>query len=239
MEHIQDKIPQYKQLYQVLKDQIQHGVYQPGDFLPSEHALCKTFSVTRPTVRQALGNLVADGLIKKQKGKGSIVQAGKAGIGILSIKGTTASLPAGALKTKVVKKPEVMAWTRDFDFEISEAEAQAGCIRMSRLRFIGNMPVLYEITNLPNINLPRFCNRNFDNKSLFNTLFKYYNIEVVGGEQKIWALPASGEICELLKLDSGQPILHLQKRYETSRPHFNFYTSIWCNTGQYFLQGPF
>ncbi len=239
MKDVQNSIPQHKQLYQTLKAQIQNGVYQPGDLLPSEHALCKVFSVTRPTVRQALSNLVTDGLIKKQRGKGSIVQAAKTGIGILSIKGTTASLPAGALETRVVHPPQVVKWQRDFDFEISEAEMQAGCIRMSRLRLIGQVPVLYETTNLPNINLPRFCNRSFDNKSLFNTLSKYYDIEVVGGEQKIWALPASGEICQLLKLEAGQPLLHLQKRYETSRPFFNFYSSLWCNTEQYFLQGPF
>lgn len=232
-------IPQHRQLYQILKDHIQDGVYQEGDLLPSENALCRTYSVTRPTVRQALNTLKVEGLIKKQRGKGSIVQKKKGGIGILSIAGTTDSLKGRILHTAVTTPPAVGPWVADFDFEISETEKESGCIRMARLRLLDGEPVLYEITNLPNINLPRFCSRSFENKSLFETLYKYYDIKITGGEQKIWALPAAGEICDHLNVKAGVPVLHLQKKFETSRPYFHFYASLWCNTEAFYLQGPF
>jgi DNA-binding GntR family transcriptional regulator len=181
-------IPQHRLLYEALKEQIQKGVYKAGDLLPSENALCKTYQLTRPTVRQALTNLQSEGYIKKKQGKGSIVQSKKSGIGILSLTGTTDSLPSGTLETKVISSPEIGPWSEDFDFEITEEERIAGCIRMKRLRLIKEQPILFEITNLPNINLPRFCNRSFENKSLFKVLSKYYDIKVTGGQQKIWAL---------------------------------------------------
>ncbi len=232
-------IPQHRQLYEILKDHIGQGLYKPGDLLPSENALCATYSVTRPTVRQALNSLLAEGFIKKQQGKGSIVQPKRIGIGILSILGTTDSMPPGTLKTRVVDKPKVMPWIFDFDFEITKEEEQSGCIRMSRQRLVNGNPLLFEVTNLPNINLPRFCNRSFENRSLFGILSKYYDIKVTGGEQKIWSLPATKEINKYIGAKPGEPVLHLQKKYETSRPFYHFYTSIWCNTENYYLMGTF
>lgn len=239
MQFTDHQIPQHRQLYELLKEHILKGVYKEGDLLPSENALCRTYSLARPTVRQALNTLKTEGLIKKQRGKGSIVQKKKGGIGILSISGTTDSLKGRVLRTKVVSPPAVSPWQLDFDFEITDEEQQSGCIRMERLRLLDGVPVLYEATSLPNINLPRFCNRSFEDRSLFATLYKYYNIKVTGGEQKIWALPAEGKICEHLKVKAGVPILHLQKKFETSRPYFNFYASLWCNTEEFYLQGPF
>lgn len=239
MELSNREIPQHRQLYEILKEHIQRGIYQEGDLLPSENALCRTYTLTRPTVRQALNTLKVDGLIKKQRGKGSIVQKNKAGIGILSIVGTSESLRNRHLTTQVISEPKIGPWLMDFEFELSNEEKESGCIRMERLRLLDGVPILYEITNLPNINLPRFANRSFENKSLFSTLYNYYNIKVTGGEQKIWSLRANGPICNYLNVPPGVPILHLQKKFETSRPYFNFYASLWCNTAEFYLQGVF
>lgn len=233
------EIPQHRQLYEILKEHIHKGIYKEGDLLPSENALCQTYSLTRPTVRQALNTLKEDGLIKKQRGKGSIVQKKKSGIGILSIVGTTDSVINDTLTTKVMQPPSIGPWEDDLEFDLSQEEQQSGRIRMERLRLLNGEPALYETTYLPNINLPRFCNRSFENASLFATLYKYYNIKITGGEQKIWALKAQGSVCHYLEVNEGVSILHLQKKFETSRPYFHFYASLWCNTDEFYLQGRF
>ena len=232
-----EALPQYKQLYEILKEQIQKGVYQPGDLLPSENALCQTYHLTRPTIRLGLSELVNDGFIKKMKGKGSIVQKQKTGIGILNIKGTTDSMPTGNLMTKVIDKPQIGPWKNSTEYDISNEEYEAGCITMSRLRLLNGQPIFYEETFLPNINLPRFTSRNFTDKSLFGILSKFYDLKITGGSQKIWAIPASKKMAGLLDTTRNKPILHLQKKYETNRPFFHFYTSIWCNTENYYLEG--
>jgi len=59
---------------------------------------------------------------------------------------------------------------------------------MERLRYVDNEPVFDDINQLPNIYLPRITNRSFENKSLFELLWKHYQIEILGGEQKLKAI---------------------------------------------------
>lgn len=54
----------------ILQQNILSGHYQPGDRLPSEVDLCAHFAVSRPTLREALGRLVALGLIRSRRGAG-------------------------------------------------------------------------------------------------------------------------------------------------------------------------
>ena len=54
----------------VLEQNILTGHYVPGDRLPSEADLCRHFTVSRPTLREALGRLSALGLIQSRRGAG-------------------------------------------------------------------------------------------------------------------------------------------------------------------------
>ena len=51
-------IPLYAQLRELLVEQIQDGRYKPGDRIPSELTLCEELDLSRPTVRQAIADLV-------------------------------------------------------------------------------------------------------------------------------------------------------------------------------------
>ena len=230
-------VPQHHQLYELLKTHIREGVYQPGDLLPSENALCRTHTLTRPTVRQALSTLVYEGYIKKQQGKGSIVQPLQAGIGILNIVGTTDSLPTGTLSTEVIDGPEKRAWTAKNGFELTTAEQRSGYVYLSRLRRIDGIPVFYEETYLPDINLPGLVARRFENQSLFGILSRHYALKITGGQQRIRAIPATTDKARLLDVAPRQSMLYLEKTYTTNRPHYRFFTRLWCNTEQYYLQG--
>ncbi|WP_194906137.1 GntR family transcriptional regulator [Catenulispora rubra] len=64
----------YRQLANVVRDEIAHGKWAPGEFLPSEAVMSEVYKVSRPTVRQALIALRAEGLIGVRMGKGSYVR---------------------------------------------------------------------------------------------------------------------------------------------------------------------
>ncbi len=66
-------LPLYYQLKEVLKQQIRSGHLAPHTAIPSEPELVASYHVSRATVRQALSELVHEGLLYRQHGKGTFV----------------------------------------------------------------------------------------------------------------------------------------------------------------------
>lgn len=233
------ELPLHKKVYEQLRKHISNGVYNEGDLLPSENELCSLHGATRPTIRKALDRLSTEGFIVKQQGKGSIVKGTPKGIGILSLTGTTTAVGSEKLLTRIVTKPEIRAWEKAFSFEISDLEKELGCIFFERLRLINNKPVFFDTTMIPNINLPRFTQRNLENQSLFNILRENYDIEVSGGEQKIQAILADENMQQFFEIPDGSPILQLDRKISTNKPDFYFYSQVLCNSREYSLVGTF
>ena len=67
------EVPYYVQLAGILRERITAGDFAPGQALPSEAALMRTYSVSRGTVRQALGLLRRAGYIQTVPVRGSRV----------------------------------------------------------------------------------------------------------------------------------------------------------------------
>jgi GntR family transcriptional regulator len=67
-------IPYYYQLEGLLRDQVRRGRWLPGERVPSEKELCDIYAVSRTVVRQAVGDLVQEGLLYHLKGKGTFVR---------------------------------------------------------------------------------------------------------------------------------------------------------------------
>ncbi len=66
--------PLHLSISEKLREQITNGQFQPGEQLPSEHQLMSIFAVSRITVRRAIANLVNQGLVVAQQGKGVFVK---------------------------------------------------------------------------------------------------------------------------------------------------------------------
>ena len=234
-----DQLPRYRKLYELLRQRIEEGVYGKGDLLPSENELCAVHNLTRPTVRKALEILMHEGFIQKQQGLGSIVQGKPIGIGILSFSGTTSAIGQQNLKTRIIVKPEIRPWDHALSFDLSDLEKEVGCIYMERLRLVNGKPIFYDITMIPNINMPRFTSRKFEDKSLFDILRQNYRVQVTGGEQRILASNAGHLIQKYLKVEASHPILQLDRKHTTNRPGFYIYSQVNCNTEENGLYGTF
>jgi GntR family transcriptional regulator len=63
----------HRQLFVILRDQILRGLHSPGAAIPNEEALCEEFGVSRITVRRAVADLEAAGLLVKRHGRGTFV----------------------------------------------------------------------------------------------------------------------------------------------------------------------
>ena len=56
--------PLYHRVYREIAREIENGTLQPGDRLPSERWFCDELGVSRATVRRAIAELAADGLVE-------------------------------------------------------------------------------------------------------------------------------------------------------------------------------
>jgi GntR family transcriptional regulator len=68
-----DPTPYYYQLERLIRAEIAANHHRPGDMIMSERQLCEAYGVSRSTVRQAIGRLVARGALYHIKGKGTFV----------------------------------------------------------------------------------------------------------------------------------------------------------------------
>ena len=66
-------IPVYYQLKNDFMKKIANGVWKVGNCISSERELCEIYGVSRMTIRQAIGELVQDGILVRKKGKGTFV----------------------------------------------------------------------------------------------------------------------------------------------------------------------
>ena len=63
----------HERIYTVLVGEIASGRLRPGDSLPTEHQLAEMMQVSRSTIRQTLGDLEKEGMVRRVRGQGTFV----------------------------------------------------------------------------------------------------------------------------------------------------------------------
>ncbi len=85
-------VPLYCQLKNILLEKIETNQYEEDSKIPSEQDLCEEYSISRPTVRQAINELTNNGQLYKLKGKGTFVSKRKSSVHIKDYSGFTDSI---------------------------------------------------------------------------------------------------------------------------------------------------
>ncbi|KAF0180800.1 MAG: GntR family transcriptional regulator [Nitrospirae bacterium] len=96
----------YVQIYDIVKRKIEKGEWNVNSLIPSEDELCRMFSVSKATVRLAITDLVRDGYLKRQQGKGTYVKSSVPHLG-MTIRTRFAEDTFGSgvrLERKIVKR---------------------------------------------------------------------------------------------------------------------------------------
>lgn len=65
--------PVYVRLKEALRSGIAAGEWKVGEAIPSERELCAAYGISRMTARQAIGDLVHEGVLTRQQGRGTFV----------------------------------------------------------------------------------------------------------------------------------------------------------------------
>jgi GntR family transcriptional regulator len=204
-------VPFYFQLKKVLAEEIGSGRWVMGDRLPSEGAICEHFSVSRTTVRQALAELTLEGLLRKEKGKGTFIAAPRTTSWLLqSSHGffDEASSRGRRVRSRVLRRQlePLPRWAAD----ALGLRPPARGVSLERLRFVDERLVMYVITYLLEALAPTVLDADLDSSSLYRTLQERDGITVHGGRRIVEATTAFGDLARLLEVESGAPLLYVE-----------------------------
>ena len=203
-------LPYYHQLIEIIKCNIQNGVWEPGNQIPSEMELCDSFGVSRTVVRQALRELELKNIIIKCKGKGTFVAKPKISEGLIQkLTGFYQDMVERGLNpvTKVLYQEIVEANEKIAKY--LDVPVGTEIIDIQRLRFIHDEPILMVTTYIPLSISPNLINVDLSNRSLYEYLESEYGIKIFRGKKHIEAVLANEEEAKLLEIDEGDPLIKL------------------------------
>jgi GntR family transcriptional regulator len=201
--------PYYLQIAEILRGGIAEGKWQPGQLIPSEASLCEMFAVSRTAIRQALGQLVVEGLLHKEKGRGTFVARPHVAIAVQELRGIFDEMSAAgrALTTTVVRQelaaaPVAMAALLDVPVATS-------VVCVERLRSVGGEPLVHVTTYLP---WPRFADLldvDLGGTGLYAVLDERYGVQPHGGLRRLEALSATAVQARLLGVRTRDAVLRV------------------------------
>jgi GntR family transcriptional regulator len=204
-------VPYYYQLEQLLREKIENGEWKPGDLLPSEAELCSTFRVSRTVVRQALNKLCQDGLVYKEKGKGTFVAKPKLQEKFVQrTYGFYQEMREKGLKveSKILEHELIEAPTR-IKTLLKLTEGQK-VVKTSRLRSVNKELIMFTTTYVRSDLCPGLEKEDLTNHSLYQLLWDKYKLKIFYGHRTLEALAATQYEVDMLKVPKGSPLVYLE-----------------------------
>jgi GntR family transcriptional regulator len=204
-------VPFYFQLKQLITDEIRGGRWAPGQRIASEHALCEHFALSRTTVRQALAELESEGLLIKEKGRGTFVAEPRSSSWFLqSSHGFhDEATRAGRRVTSRVLRCEVAALPQWAARALDRPAGSRG-VTLERLRFVDGELVMYVESHLLEELADVVRGVELETASLYGALQSELGLEVCGGRRVVEATTARDELANLLEVEPGAALLQVQ-----------------------------
>ncbi len=186
-----DRDKLYIQLTDILLSKIHSGEWRTGHQIPTEEVLCRSFNVSKITVRRAINNLVVEGYLEKIQGKGTFVRQGptRAGLSMKTTLVESVFAPGDYPDLKVIEKKVVTRLDEDVIRRMGPV-IDRDVFYLGRLKVAQGVPVLYNEIFVP----LRVC-----------------------PQLETWD-PAGGSVFEFLSKTSALKIIKVNQTVEVGRP---------------------
>ena len=205
------KLPFYYQLYEILRGNIIGGKWQPGDILPSESELIEQYEVSRITVRQALDALVNDGLIYRQRGRGTFVAHPTVEQGLNRIISFTEDMQQRGFRPGTeILAAELIPASREIAEKL-QIEPAEELVHLERLRLAGGEAMSVEESYLIHRLCPGILQGDYAQQSLRETLARQYGLHLVRAKQTVRAILTPAKLATKLSVPPRSALLFIER----------------------------
>jgi GntR family transcriptional regulator len=226
-------IPLYFQIEQDLRRLITSGQISPQATLPPELELCRAYGVGRHTIRMALSRLVADDLIARRAGRGTIVKPQTDRVKFFLDRSFTRQM-ADMGRQAHSKVLEMATGTIDETAPaVLWSKLGAPCLRLVRLRFGDNEPIGIQSSTVLTGLCPNLEKYDFDQYGLYDILATEYKLVISQIHHTIGATIADELQAELLQIAKGDPLLVVNTTAYTNHQQIVEYTTSYYRADRY------
>lgn len=204
-------VPFYFQLAELLEKEIASGRWEPGARLPSEGDLCAWYRLSRTTIRQALARLEQEGLVSREKGRGTFVSDSRPRSWMIqSTEGFFGDewLRAGrSVSSRILRleRGQLPHWASD----ALDLPAGSQGVVVERVRSVDGLVALYVVNCLPSFAADVVSELEPD-ESLYQRLLTHGGISVAGGRRSLDAVGAGPKLAKLLELKDGDSVAYIE-----------------------------
>ena len=214
-------VPAYIRIHDAIKKEIDGGVWEIGQRLPSERDLADDYEVSRMTLRQAITLLVEEGILERRVGSGTYVASHRVQE---KMRGTTSFTEIVRSQGKTPSS-QLISYQRkpanETEIQQLQLKATDTVVRMERVRFADNVPLVFEVASIPEKLIQSF-NQEDITEHFFQTLTDN-GYEIGKSQQTIYAKNASERVANYLKVPKNHAVLALtQVSYFTDGRPFEY-----------------
>ncbi len=204
-------IPFYAQVRDAVRTRIFDGTLISHDRLPSENQMIEIFGVSRITIRLALKELENEGLIFRVHGKGTFVSKPKAFQDLTTLQSFGEAMQPQGFETysKLIAVKEVAA-----NAQVANRLKQVlggSVVEIKRLRYLNREPMSYETSYFPIEIGRKLAREDLSTKDILVILENSFRIQVGHADLVLGAHLADETQGRLLKVESGSPLLHIER----------------------------
>lgn len=195
-------LPLYYQLKEILMELIENEVLKPGDAVPTERELCEIHEISRMTARKAIMDLVIEGVLYREQGKGTFVAEPKMNQQLSQLKSFTEQMEEKGLQTSsIILSFSVKKATKKICQNLNLSEEDKRVFEIKRLRYVEEEPLCIETVWLP-FNMCQDLSRiMLEGGSLYKLLREKYGYKFDYAKQSIEPVALNEYESNLLKLD--------------------------------------
>jgi len=202
-------LPFYYQIREQLRARIISGTLKTGDALPGETQICAETGVSRMTARQALSQLASEGLVVRQRGRGTFVAAPKTtlpGFQGLELSYTQVMQQAGMNPSTRILRQEVLPASEEVAGQLRISRGES-VVHILRLRMSAGEILAIEASYIPARLVPGLEQLELTNLSLHSMLEQRFGLNPAYATDMLEISVAGPYEAGLLQIPEGGPVV--------------------------------